>query len=183
MIRINLLPIRATRKRETVMQQLLAFAGVLFMTILACVAWWAWSSKEEEKRQSTITAKRTELAQLDKIIGEVNEFTTKKKELQDKLKVITDLRRGKTGPVRALDDLATEIPKRVWLTEMKEEGGSVTFDGRAIDHEDVSQFMKALQKSKYFDGVVLGFSRASVDAASRAVFYEFQITCTVDYSA
>ena len=42
--------------------------------------------------------------------------------------------------------------------------------------------MKALQKSKYFSGVQLGFSRAS--APKRGVtLYVFQITCRVNYSA
>lgn len=181
MIRINLLPIRQTRKRETVQQQLLAFAGVLVLTIVVCVAWWSWIASEENKRKELIGKKQQELAQLDKIIGEVNEFTTKKKELEEKLGVITSLKKGKTGPVRALDDLATEIPKRVWLLEMKEQGGAVTLTGNAVDHEDVSAFMKALQKSKYFSNIVLGYSRAS--GSGKAGFYEFKITCTVNYSA
>jgi type IV pilus assembly protein PilN len=90
----------------------------------------------------------------------VNEFTAKKKELEDKLQIIDQLRKGKTGPVRALDDLAREIPNRVWLTKVEEKGGSVTFEGQAVDHEDVSSFMKSLQKSKYFTNIVLGFSKA-----------------------
>jgi type IV pilus assembly protein PilN len=181
MIRINLLPIRQTRKRETVQQQLLAFAGVLILVIFACVAWWSWASNEAEKKRETITKKRQELAQLDKIIGEVNEFTTKKKELEDKLKVIQQLKKGKTGPVRALDDLATEIPKRVWVLSLTEAGGEVTLRGEAIDHEDVSAFMKALQKSKYFSDIVLIYSKAASTSGSQ--FYQFEITCKVNYSA
>ena len=183
MIRINLLPIRQTRKRETVQQQLLAFAGVIILSVFACVAWYSWASNEADKRHETIKAKKQELSQLDKIIGEVNEFTTKKKELEEKLAVIQQLKKGKTGPVRALDDLATEIPKRVWLTSMVEESGRIQFKGRAIDHEDVSAFMKALQKSKYYDNIVLTFSKASGGKNNSGTFYEFEITCAVDYSA
>lgn len=181
MIRINLLPIRQTRKRETVQQQLLAFAAVLILTGFACVAWVSYLSNESSKKQETIKAKKQELAQLDKIIGEVNEFTTKKKELEDKLGVIQQLKKGKTGPVRALDDLATEIPKRVWLLDMKEDGGKVTFRGNAIDHEDVSAFMKALEKSVYFGNIVLDYSKATGEG--KAGFYEFRISCSVDYSS
>src|SRR5687767_839159 len=108
MIRINLLPVRQERKKETIQQQLLAFAGVLLFTLFACVGWWKWKSNEADERAALLDAKKQELAQLDKIIGEVNEFTTKKKELEDKLAVIQQLKKGKTGPVRALDDLATE---------------------------------------------------------------------------
>ncbi len=183
MIRINLLPIRQTRKRETVQQQLLAFIGILILAIFGCGIWYSLESKGLSEMEETIKAKKQELAQLDKIIGEVNEFTTKKKELEDKLSVIQTLKKGKTGPVRALDDLASEIPKRVWLTGMSEDGGSVTLEGRAIDHEDVSAFMKALQKSKYFDNIILIHSSSASAGQGRGTFYEFKITCRVNYSA
>jgi len=152
------------------------------VTIVGSFVWWALTAKEEEGRADTVKSKQQELAQLDKIIGEVNEFTAKKKELEDKLNVIQDLKKGKTGPVRALDDLATEIPNRVWLTSMVETGGSVVLEGSAVDHEDVSAFMKSLQKSKYFSNVVLGYSKAG-RAASGTQFYDFKITCNVNYSA
>ena len=91
MIRINLLPIRQTRKRETVQQQLVAFAMVLSVTILACFTWWHFVSSELEKTGETIRTKEAEIAQLQQIIGQVSEYNTKKKELQDKLQVITQL--------------------------------------------------------------------------------------------
>ena len=182
MIRINLLPIRQTRKRETVQQQLVAFVMVLSVTILACFTWWHFVNKELQETTQEIAKKEKEIAQLQQIIGKVSEHTAKKKELQAKLQVIRQLKKGKTGPVRALDDLATEIPKRVWVTKMSESAGSVKFVGRAIDHEDVSAFMKALQKSKYFDNIVLTFSKAAAPIGGTQ-FYEFEIECTVDYSA
>ncbi len=182
MIRINLLPIQATRRRQTIQHQMLGAAAAVIVTIVICIVWTAIRSSEGEEKKAQITEKQQELAQLDKIIGEVNEFTTKKKELEEKLGIIETLRKGKTGPVRALDDLATEIPNRVWLTEMKETSGSVTLAGVAIDHEDVSAFMKSLQKSKYFKGIVLGFSKQTKDK-SGVNLYEFKITCAVNYSA
>lgn len=183
MIRINLLPIRQTQKRQTVQQQLLVGALVIMAAIIGCIVWIAVVSSSVTERQEQIAAKQSELQQLDKIIGEVNEFTSKKKELEEKLDIIETLRKGKTGPVKALDDLATEIPNRVWITEMTEAGGSVKIRGTAIDHEDVSAFMKALQKSKYFSGIVLSYSKAAKDAKSNATLYEFEISCSVNYSA
>lgn len=183
MIRINLLPIRQNQKVQTIRQQLVIGGMLLLATVVACVIWSAAISSQVDERNQQITQKRNELKQLDKIIGEVNEFTTKKKELEDKLKIIEQLRKGKTGPVKAMDDLATEIPNRVWLTDLNETNGSVTIDGLAIDHEDVSAFMKSLQKSKYFSGIVLKHSKASKTTSDGVTLYEFQITCKVNYSA
>ena len=77
---------------------------------------------------------------------------------------------------------STEIPNRVWLTDVKESGGAVKIRGKAIDHEDVSAFMKSLQNSKYFSGIVLSYSKAS-PSKGNVTLYEFEITCAVDYSA
>lgn len=182
MIRINLLPIRQTQKRQTVQQQLLIGGMLMVVTIIACIVWSATVSSKVDDKKQQIAQKKNELQQLNKIIGEVNEFTAKKKELEDKLKIIERLRKGKTGPVKALDDLASEIPNRVWLTKVTESNGAVTIEGMAIDHEDVSAFMKSLQKSKYFSGIDLGYSKAKPDK-SGATLYDFKITCAVNYSA
>ena len=182
MIRINLLPVRQTQKRQTIQQQLLAGAAIVVVTIIVCIVWAASVSSTYDNKLKLRKQKQDELAQLQKIIGEVNEFNATKKELQEKLQVIDELRKSKSGPVRAMDDLASEIPNRVWITAFKEQSGAVTIEGQAIDHEDVSAFMKALQKSKYFSGVQLAFSKAS--APRRGVtLYKFQITCQVNYSA
>src|SRR5262245_1241665 len=183
MIRINLLPVRQTKKRETVQQQLLAFAGVIVATIIGCIVWTAYNSNVASQRRDQIAERRKELQQLDKIIGEVNEFTAKKKELEEKLGIIEQLKKGKTGPVKALDDLATEIPNRVWLVKIDEKGGNMTLEGMAIDHEDVSAFMKALQKSKYFSNIVLSYSKEKKDPTANSSMYEFKISCSVNYAA
>jgi len=181
MIRINLLPARQTQKTKSVQQQLLVGLGIIITAVIVSIVWTAALSSAAEREKQKVAEKTQELKQLDKIIGEVNEFTAKKEELEEKLEVIEDLRKSKTGPVKALDDLATEIPNRVWLTKISEKGGSVTVEGSAIDPEDVSAFMKSLQKSRYFSGVVLGFSKAKRN--SEVTLYEFKITARVDYSA
>jgi type IV pilus assembly protein PilN len=181
MIRINLLPVRKTQKTKSVQQQLLVGLGIVITAIIASIVWTAAVSSTAEAKRQKVAEKSQELKQLDKIIGEVNEFTAKKEELEEKLKVIEDLRKSKTGPVKALDDLATEIPNRVWLTMISEKAGSVTIEGSAIDPEDVSAFMKSLQKSRYFSGVVLAFSKAK--RKGEITLYDFKITARVDYSA
>src|SRR5439155_848311 len=83
------------------------------------------------------TAKtRTEIAQLEKTIGEVKSIKDDKKALEDKLKILDTLKKGRTGPVKVMDELATVIPQRVWLTDYAEQGGNVTMTGQAAAYED-----------------------------------------------
>ena len=182
MIRINLLPIRQTQKRQTVQQQLLLGAACLIVTLIGCIVWYAKVSSDAKSLQQSIAQKRQDVTKLEKIIGEINQLEDKRKELEEKQKIISNLRKGKTGPVRALDDLSSLIPDRVWVTNLSEKRGAVTLEGKAITHEDVSAFMKALQKSKYFTGVTLDYSKES-SQKNRVLLYEFKITCSVNYSA
>jgi type IV pilus assembly protein PilN len=177
MIRINLLPIRQTRKRESVQNQLVIFALSILVTGGICFGWYSFAAKSTRDLQAQIGTKKEDLKRLEKIIGEVNQHTKRKKEYEEKLAVIRKLKKSKTGPVRALDDLASELPKRVWLSKMDETSGEVSFTGNALNNEDVSAFMKALEKSRYFNNVVLVSTSISKQG------YEFEITCTVNYSA
>ncbi len=184
MIRINLLPIRQTQKRQTVQQQLLLAAASLIVTMIVCIIWYAKTSSDERALQQEIAKKDQEIKQLDKIIGEVNDLIKRRDELEEKQRIIENLRKGKTGPVRALDDLASEIPDRVWVTALEEAKGSAKIIGLALNHENVSAFLKALEKSAYFSRVTLVHSKAKPDSKKTGVvLYEFEITCTVNYSA
>ena len=177
MIRINLLPIRQTQKRESVQQQLAIFALAILVCCGLGFGWYSLAARETRDLNAQIKTKQEDLSRLENIIGKVNQHTQRKKEFEEKLAVIKKLKKGKTGPVRALDDLATELPKRIWLSEMLEEDGRVIFVGNALNNEDVSAFMKALEKSKYFSGVVLINTEISKQG------YKFEITCSVNYSA
>jgi type IV pilus assembly protein PilN len=183
MIRINLLPTRQTERQRQFQQQILVSGAVILVALTACILWSAAVESKLKERQKSIAEVKGEIVRLDKIIGEVNEYTTKKQELEKQLKVIDDLKKGKTGPVRAMDDLAREIPNRVWLTELTEKSGSVTIEGKAIDPEDVSAFMKSLEKSRHFSSVVLMYSKSLASKGEDVPVYEFSIKCTVNYAA
>src|SRR3954468_11159793 len=123
MIRINLLPVRAAKKREFGRQQLVLFALVL---IGAAIGNWFWYNKvdsELAQLDQQISRTRAEIAQLEKTIGEVKSIKEDKKALEDKLKILDTLKKGRTGPVKVMDELATIIPPKVWLADYSETGG------------------------------------------------------------
>ncbi|HEX8908105.1 MAG TPA: fimbrial protein, partial [Anaeromyxobacteraceae bacterium] len=71
MIRINLLPVRVSKKKEAGKNQLIFFALAIVFA-LVCNFWWSRSRSEEmASREDKVKRTRTEIAQLEKIIGEV----------------------------------------------------------------------------------------------------------------
>ena len=149
MVRINLLPVRAERKKQAGLQQLLLMALVVGAVIVVMVIWVGTLTSERKALDAKVVSINADLQKLEQIIGEVNQYSATKAMLEGKLKVIEDLKRGRTGPVKMLDEIAQKIPKRVWLLKLEERGGSMMLDGEAATDEDIATFMQDMQKSAF----------------------------------
>jgi type IV pilus assembly protein PilN len=181
MIRINLLPVRAKKKRNTSIYQIVAMSAVLMVALVSAFTVHSVYVAQVEERERKKTDNENEIKRLQKIIGEVNELDKQKTRLLSQLAVIDKLEKGKRGPVRVLDELSGSIPKRVWVTSFRETAGSLSITGAAMDNSDISEFMRALQKTPYFTDVSLRFSNA--DQRDGVPVYNFEINCKVNYSA
>ncbi|WPB79437.1 PilN domain-containing protein [Archangium violaceum] len=144
MIRINLLPVRA-KVRPNAGRQVLALLA--FVLVGACVGnymWYADRAGVVDKQADGLASTKRRIADLDKTIGEVKNINTRKTEVEKKLAVLDELRRGRSGPVRMLDALSTALPKKVWLRTFNEERGNVKIAGSAVSHDDVAELMRNL---------------------------------------
>jgi type IV pilus assembly protein PilN len=144
MIRINLLPVRAKATKNQGQQILALFVVVLLGAGVGNYFWYAESDAVLQKDTAALNATRARVAELDKTIGEVKNINARKTEVQKKLAVLDELRKGRSGPVRLLDALATSLPKKAWLGTFAEERGSVKLSGSAISHDDVAELMRNL---------------------------------------
>jgi len=109
----------------------------------------------------------------------VKSITQDKKALEDKLKILDTLKKGRTGPVKVMDELATILPTRVWLSEYTEQSGNVVMHGQAVTYEDLSSFAQKLKTSKYFGSVFIKKASQKNDGGS----VDWEIGCTANYSA
>jgi len=180
MVRINLLPVRVSKKKEAGKQQVLLFALLLVAGIIAN-GWWQQSrARDLALIEGRVKKTRADIAQLDKIIGEVKSIRQQQQDLQEKLTVLEQLKKARTGPVRMLDELATITPRRLWLRKLQEKDGKVSFDGTASTIDDVSTFMGALSGSKYFGGVELKKTEAKL-LASKFHVVDFTVSALPKY--
>lgn len=144
MIRINLLPVRQVQKREVGRQILILAAVVVIGGLVGNYLWYSDRENERTRLAAQIVETQKRITELEKVIGEVNNINKRKKEVEDKLKILNDLRKLRSGPVRMLDALATAIPKKVWLTDFNEQSNQVRITGNALSHEDVAELMRGL---------------------------------------
>ncbi|MBS2026144.1 MAG: PilN domain-containing protein [Deltaproteobacteria bacterium] len=178
MIRINLLPVKAARKREFGKQQLILLGVAVAVALVANFLWWQSVDNELSRVQRQIDATRSDIAQLEKTIGEVKSITQEKKALEDKLKILDDLKQGRTGPVKVLDELSSIIPQKVVLEDFTEQGGNVSMRGTAVTYDDLSTFSKKLKTSKHFTDVVIKKASQRNDGV-----VTWEITCRANYQA
>jgi len=155
MIRINLLPVRAEKKRETLRQQGLLAVGWILVLAAVIGSVHLMVGNDIAEMQTRIAQSKAEIARLQAVIGEVKEFKKKKKDLEDKIQVITQLEQRQRGPVRVLHELAKIIPEKVWIERMKDTGGALSVEGYAIDNQTIARFMTDLESSPWFQAVRL----------------------------
>ncbi len=162
MIKINLLPVRASKKRELGRQWIIFFVVLVAGTALGN---YLWLSSVESK-----------VADIRKVI--VKDIKKEKDDIKQKLTVLNKLKAGRLGPVKVMDEMATIIPAHVWLNSWEETNGAVQIQGAGTTHEDAANFMRKLRESKYFDNVTLKSDHMINDHE-----VDFTITCNVKYTA
>ena len=181
MVKINLLPVKAKARQYTVVYQLLIGGVAVAATVAVCLILGVMQRFELKARQKDAADLKKEIAELNRLIGEVKQFEQKKAELERKLKVIADLRDNKTGPVKFLEELSVTIPKKVWLSSVKEmtvppANHKVAFTGEAISDEIIAEFMTKLDESEYFSNVNLIEAKSSGERQGVPV-HSFSMTC------
>jgi len=149
MIRINLLPVKKSQASVKGRNFLVAAAAAVLVAGAANYAWYDSAASEGSALSEQIASTERRVTELKKVIGEVENINKRKKELEDKLKVLAELRKGRSGPVRFLDALATATPKKVWIRTFEENGNMVKLAGSAMSHEDVAEFMRSLQNIRW----------------------------------
>src|SRR5438270_4831920 len=111
--------------------QWMVAAGVLIGVLAVAGAWWLQSQKNEAKEAEVAAAQR-EVEQMASVIKEVEDYKTKKSELERKIGIINDLKANQRGPVRVMDYVSRALPELLWLDRMKMTASSIEIEGRAV---------------------------------------------------
>ena len=95
-----------------------------------------------------------------------------------KLDTIQELEKGKTGPVKLLDDIATSVPReKLWLVSLKEGKGTLTLTGTAMDNETVADFMNRLESTESMKSVKLVKTKQKEIKTLKINLKDFSLNC------
>jgi type IV pilus assembly protein PilN len=157
MIRINLLavekPVAKTRSVSFKVSDKIGPLGAV-LVLAGAVTYVGWDylalMKSDAQLRAELVATRAEKQRLAPILKEVELFDQRKKELQERVALIEELRTNQVGPVHMLDQISRSLPDRLWLTEMKQTGEDVQMDGRTSSLSSLADLVANLEASGYF---------------------------------
>lgn len=182
MIRINLLPFRAARKKENVRRQVSIYLLSVIFALLLVGYVWISKSQELKSMEKESIAKQKKLQTYKDTLKKIAALEARIKEIKRKLKVIEDLEKSKTGPVRLLDDLASSVPEgRLFLKSLKENEGKMTLSGSAQDNDTVALFMDKLKAKKRIKSVdLVSAKRSEIKTEDTSISVtDFTLNCEI----
>jgi type IV pilus assembly protein PilN len=154
-IKINLLAVdrdRVKRKAKFQIGQKATLGSSLILVVGALVVgWWYWSLQgESADLDQQIADAQTERTRLQSVIQQVQHFESQRAQLQQRVTLIEQLRRGQTGPVHLLDEVSRALPDSMWFTELRQEKTDVFIDGQCTTLTALSDFVSGLEASNLF---------------------------------
>ena len=155
MIRINLLAVERSRAKHKVSflvtQKITIVCSFVLILAIVFVGWQYLSLiKDSKQADDDLAAAQQETTRLHSIILQVQQFEQRKAQLQQRVQLIEQLRKGQTEPVHMLDQVSRALPPMLWLTELKQTGNDVVIDGRCMVLTSLSDFVSNLEASGYF---------------------------------
>lgn len=177
MIRINLLPFRAARKKENIRRQVSIFMlSLVFLLIVLFYYNFSLNSKVGGLN-TEIKHTKEELAKYNKINEEIAQIKKKLDNLNKKMAVMKTLEADRFEPTRLLDIMTqVVVPKRMWFTRLESTGDNVRIDGIALDNKTVADFMVRLEDCGLFREVDLKTLKRTKGKSEN--LKSFAITCT-----
>ena len=183
MIRINLLPVREARQRASLRQQgMLLGAALVAAIVISGLLHTAIAAQLSSERQRVVAA-QAELAKLEETLKEVERFRGEKEDIEQKLSIIARLEESRRGPVRIMDEIATRIPDRMWLSRMKLSGGALELEGFGIDNEVIAAFLTSLEQSKFLTNVELKQSQLTTKHGLKLNAFKIRASDTLTRAA
>lgn len=182
MIRINLLGrVRPKAARKAV--PLEATLQLVFLVAALAVGFGLlythyWQMDKEDRALVVHIQKQTaEKARLEQLKQQVENFEKQKVVLQQRISIIEQLQRNRTGGQELLDAIANTVGRTdtLWLSSVDRKGDALTINGSAGSINAVANFITQLKRSGYFQQVEIRESHQ--DESNKAVqIFLFSLT-------
>lgn len=161
MARINLLPWREERREERRKRFLLILAGVLVGSAGAVLAANQAINGAIERQVARNNYINQQIVVVDERIKQISDLKARRQQLLERMRIIQDLQGNRPISGRIFDQLARTLPDGVYFTEVKSVGKTLSISGAAESNNRVSDLMRNLNASDWFDAPSLAEVKAT----------------------
>jgi type IV pilus assembly protein PilN len=184
MIRINLLPYRESRKKESILRQINIFLVVFFIVFVILLYYTIWLGNKIGDLNTKIQNTKTLLTQAETQAKKVDQIKNELEKLGHKIDVIKNIEMNRRAPVLLLENMTKMVAeadsdnkpvKRLWFTSFEASGRKVNIKGIALDNKTIADFMSRLEDSKLYKNVNL--KTITQQKVNKLNLKKFQIDC------
>ncbi len=178
MIRVNLLPHRAEKRRARQIQFIaLSAISVALASFLVGVVVLAIDSQiSYQERRNTYLKQET--AVLDKQIEEIKKLREQTQSLLARKNVVEGLQSTRSDVVHLMDQMLRILPDGVYLRTLKQTGNKIALDGFTQSNARVSTLMRAIEDSPWLDTPTLIEIHATNSGAGRISEFKLNFNLT-----
>jgi type IV pilus assembly protein PilN len=151
MARINLLPWREEqrerRRKRFLLILVVALAGAIGAVLIANQA----INNAIDRQIARNDYIGQQIVVVDERIKQISELKVRRQQLLERMRIIQDLQGNRPISGRMFDQLARTLPEGVYFTEVKMAGKALSITGAAESNNRVSDLMRNLDASDWFD--------------------------------
>lgn len=178
MIRINLLPHRAEKRRARQVQ--FAALAVIFVVLGALLVGFVHVAittqiSYQERRNGYL---QQEIAVLNKQIDEIKKLREQTQSLLVRKDAVEKLQSDRSDVVHLLDQMLRILPEGVYLKTLKQAGNKINLVGYAQSNARISTLMRAVEDSPWLDSPSLVEIRASSAGGARVSEFTLRFNLT-----
>ena len=173
MIRVNLLPHRAEKRKARQIQFIVLSALSLLAGLVIVGFVYAAIDTQISYQERRNTYLKQEIAVLDKQIEEIRKLREQTQALLSRKTVVENLQSTRSDVVHLLDQMLRILPDGVYLKSLKQTGYQINMVGYAQSSARVSTLMRSIEDSPWLDTPVLIQVQAATVSGKR--LSEFQL--------
>jgi type IV pilus assembly protein PilN len=175
MAKINLLPWREERRQQLTKEfyVLLGISAGLAVLLFGLTYYFFDQSIKYQNQRNNFLDR--EIAKLDQQIEEIKKLEKQKANLIARQGVIEELQASRTQMVHLFDELVKTIPNGVFLEKITQQGTSLSMEGYSQSHSRVSDYMRRLDNSAWFEKVELDYIKADTTLVSHEQKFKLSV--------
>jgi type IV pilus assembly protein PilN len=176
MTSLNLLPWREQQRQERNRKLLtgcvaawLVTAGLVFLAS-------QYVDGQIDHQRARNQFMQAEIAQLNRVIREIEDLKQRKQDLLARMEVIQQLQANRAQIVHVFDDLVHKLPSGVYLESVSKSGKTISLKGVAQSNGRISNLMRNLDSSDWFTNASLQVVEVNDQAGIRVSRFDLRIS-------